>query len=65
MASLHRHKCEVACMHSCRCETHARTQAIWQDARRKAAWASQPWIPALADILPIEVFGPYKQPWPQ
>uniref|UniRef100_A0A7S3QZE0 Metalloenzyme domain-containing protein n=1 Tax=Dunaliella tertiolecta TaxID=3047 RepID=A0A7S3QZE0_DUNTE len=40
-------------------------QAIWQDARRKAAWASQPWIPALADILPIEVFGPYKQPWPQ
>jgi len=48
----------------CKRET-ACLQAIWQDARRKAAWANQPWIPAIADILPVEVFGPFKQPWPQ
>ncbi|KAF5840262.1 2,3-bisphosphoglycerate-independent phosphoglycerate mutase-domain-containing protein [Dunaliella salina] len=40
-------------------------QAIWQDARRKADTHTHTWIPALADTLPAEVFGPYKQPWPQ
>ena len=41
-------------------------QALWQDARRKAAWAGQPWIPFVAPIaIPAEIFGPWRDPWPQ
>ncbi|KAG2498895.1 hypothetical protein HYH03_003086 [Edaphochlamys debaryana] len=38
-----------------------RRQAAFKDARRKAAWASRPWDPA----MPAEVFGPWREPWPQ
>ncbi|GAX72589.1 hypothetical protein CEUSTIGMA_g45.t1 [Chlamydomonas eustigma] len=37
------------------------TQGVWQDVRRKAAWAGRPWIVG----MPAEIFGPYKEPWPQ
>ncbi|GIL47029.1 hypothetical protein Vafri_3864 [Volvox africanus] len=36
-------------------------QAAFKDARRKAAWAGRPWDPA----MPAEVFGPWREPWPQ
>ncbi|GFR43969.1 hypothetical protein Agub_g5113, partial [Astrephomene gubernaculifera] len=38
-----------------------RRQAAFKDARRRAAWAGRPW-----DLsLPAEVFGPWREPWPQ
>ncbi|GLC37821.1 hypothetical protein PLESTB_001480100 [Pleodorina starrii] len=36
-------------------------QAAFKDARRKAAWAGRPWDPA----MPAELFGPWREPWPQ
>ncbi|PNH12755.1 2,3-bisphosphoglycerate-independent phosphoglycerate mutase [Tetrabaena socialis] len=38
-----------------------RMWATFKDARRKAAWAGRPWDPA----MPAEVFGPWRDPWPQ